>query len=174
LTTDFAQQKSRGFRQLRHAEFPTHCSARLAEQTANLGHRFRGALDKLNAAHFLRSRESAAGAPEREQLEIYHHRLLETVLGMLSPAGRRELHRRFAATLERSGAEQQRLAQQRANPVTVARSYAYAGYTAHFLGDVTEAAERLQTSLTELGPWLENVDYLTAVADLSWNMLMRG
>lgn len=60
------------------------------------------------------------------------------------------------------------------DPVASAKARAFAAYTAHFLGEPPRAQAAAELCLRRHGSWLENADYLTVVADLSWNLLMRG
>ncbi|MEZ4235707.1 MAG: histidine kinase dimerization/phospho-acceptor domain-containing protein [Myxococcota bacterium] len=44
----------------------------------------------------------------------------------------------------------------------------------HFLGEVLAAADTARRTLATFERWMENADYLTLSADLTWNLLMRG
>jgi hypothetical protein len=57
------------------------------------------ALAVLRVGHFVRS----TGPGEADEVEAYHDRVRETVLAHLSPAARRDGHRRLAEVLEGSG-----------------------------------------------------------------------
>lgn len=59
-------------------------------------------------------------------------------------------------------------------PHVVARAFFYEALTLHFRNQTVRAEERMRACLDERGRWLDNADYLTGCADLSWNLLMRG
>ncbi len=60
------------------------------------------------------------------------------------------------------------------DPEATARLQIFEGVATHFLGDVQDAQARCEHALTSQEHLLENQDYLTCTADLTWNLLMRG
>ncbi len=60
------------------------------------------------------------------------------------------------------------------DPVIVAQLEEYRGHGEHLLGRPLESERFLRHCLETRGHLLENMDYFTAVADLCWNLLMRG
>ncbi len=60
------------------------------------------------------------------------------------------------------------------NTVTVARADVFDAIALHFLGHTVEAQREMEAALEQQGELLENQDFLKGVADLSWNLIMRG
>jgi hypothetical protein len=74
---------------------------RVARQAADLGSEDPDAIMALRAAHFVRTRATAAEG--RSEIEPYHDRIRETVVASLSAAARARQHHRLAAALEAFG-----------------------------------------------------------------------
>jgi hypothetical protein len=70
--------------------------------------------------------------------------------------------------------EAQGVADRMRDPTVTARVMEFRAHVLHFAGKPKDAERVMVECLTEHGQWLENADYLTAVADLAWNALMRG
>lgn len=60
------------------------------------------------------------------------------------------------------------------DPISGARGRLFAAIGLHFLGETLIAEKKMRQLLADKGALLENMDFLTGTADLSWNLLMRG
>lgn len=60
------------------------------------------------------------------------------------------------------------------DPISGARAHMFSAIGLHFLGETLLAEKNMKKLLAEKGSLLENMDFLTGTADLSWNLMMRG
>jgi hypothetical protein len=67
-----------------------------------------------------------------------------------------------------------RYAEAAGDPATLARVRILFALADHFFGRTQRAEQATVRCLSVDGPLLENQDYLTSTADLTWNLLMRG
>jgi hypothetical protein len=88
---------------------------------------------------------------------------------LMAVASLRRMH-----SAERLCKRTEALAEQLDHLPTTARAKVYVAIAHHFLGHTREAHERAEAALSEYGRWLENYDFFTMIADMSWNLVMRG
>ncbi len=82
------------------------------------------------------------------------------------------LHKRRLS--ERLRQKAMALAEASQDPVAHAFARHMAAHGPHFLGDTAGGEKVLGEALREEGQWLENGDFLTAIAAFAWNTMMRG
>ncbi|MBK8009949.1 MAG: protein kinase [Deltaproteobacteria bacterium] len=132
-----------------------------------LVHLARTAYFQIDSAAFLSAGFRLGGAVPR-------HRLSREAIEYTSMMGLAASLLGFRRFGQRRTDEAVAMAEQAKDPASRARAGVSRSHALHFGGMVQDAEMSMAQLLTRDGHLLENGDYLTGIADLAWNSLMRG